>query len=122
MKKITMLTLLTGSLLFGATADKSMEKFSKQLDSIEKTKDVKGFLQLTKQELPSVAEVITNYYETKYCTKDFDKKITISDIRNFANSKQYGFLTFLKIKNEDLFSKTINNYNFLNCGFGQYVN
>lgn len=121
MKKI----LLTG-LLFTSFV------MSEEVPVVEVNKEFKSskeMVQSMKQNFPKIYEVIRDYFETKTCEKDFEKLLSVQEVRDFTESYQFGVLIGLKYNIEnsekhktDYYNTMINSYKFMNCGDKESLN
>lgn len=120
--KILLSCILATNLLLANEIQNDNKIFD--LNSIE-DKKVKEYLNELQTNLPSTAEIIYDYFSSKYCDEKYYSKksfdVINEEMKNFAGtSTQFGFLTANKIINNNEYKKIISNYKYINCGLGKY--
>ncbi len=115
MKKIVLVSLLLVGSMFANEAGSSIKVLNKDY------KTTKELMSAMKQELPTAYATISDYFTAKTCSKNFNKKVTIKQIRDFSATIQFGTLIALKYQNDNHLAKAhyyllIDGYKFMNCG------
>ncbi len=119
--KILLSCVLVTSLLLANETQNNNKIFD--LNIIE-DKKVKEHLNELQTNLPSTAEIINDYFSSKYCDENYYSKksfdVINEELKSFGATQQFGFLTAIKIINNDEYKKIISNYKYINCGLGKY--
>lgn len=115
MKKIFYSCLLISSLMLAE--DKIIDNQKTDL----KEKEINGVkLGDFEKSNPTTYNVIKDFFNAKYCTKDNDfiKFISEKEIEEFGISQQFGFLIGLKYTNKEfpfVYENIISNFKYMNC-------
>jgi hypothetical protein len=119
--KILLSCILVTNLLLANETQNDNEIFD--LNIIE-DKKVKEHLNELQTNLPSTAEIIYDYFSSKYCDENYYSKksfdATNEELKKFGETQQFGFFTAIKIINNNEYKKIISNYKYINCGLGKY--
>lgn len=82
-----------------------------------------------KMGIPSIHDVVNDYYQAKKCTDNITDKVSTNEIQEFVKTYQYSFLIALKTQDTPLakanYDALINSYKAMNCGseeaMGTYI-
>lgn len=82
-----------------------------------------------KMGIPSIHDVVNDYYQAKKCTDNITDKVSTKEIREFVKTYQYSVLIALKTQDTPLakanYDALINSYKAMNCGseeaMGTYI-
>lgn len=134
MKKIIVSSLLAASFMFGANVDldnltqinnEQLKQSIWFLDgdkpfdvSVISDQDMKRFFVSLLVTKPFVAKVIINNFQAKNCKNDltFMNTISLQEIKDFVNSKQYATLLDYGYSNPIYYENIKNNVKYLMCG------
>ena len=114
--------IISAMLLAAITTTSAFADVTKKNDLTSDYKNTKEMIDDAKKNLPTVHEIINDYFHAKTCKEDFTPTVSVKEIREFANSYQYGVLIGLKYQaNESIVAKTnydalINAFKAMNCG------
>lgn len=119
--KVLLSCILATSLLLANETQNDNKIFD--LKIIE-DKKVKEYLNELQTNLPSLAEIINDYFSSKYCDENYYSKKSFDaineELKSFGATQQFGLLQAVKIINNDEYKKIISNYKYINCGLGKY--
>lgn len=96
-----------------------------------KKEDLKTYEMMNglKMGIPSIYNVVNDYYQAKECTDNITDKVSTNEIQEFVKTYQYSVLIGLKTQDTPLakanYDALINSYKAMNCGseeaMGTYV-
>lgn len=115
-KRILSAMLLAAITTTSAMANETIPKAEFKSDY----KNTKEMMIDMKKNFPTLHDVVTDYFQAKTCKKDITSTASIKEVREFANSLQYGVLIALKYQDTPLtkadYLTLISSYKVLNCG------
>lgn len=123
--KILLGCVLVTTLIFANESISVQENSNKIFDlNIIKDKQVKKHLNSLETNLPATAEVIHDYFSSKFCDEYYYSKksfnVIDNEIKSFGMTPQFGFLIAVQTLEHSEYKKIVSNYNFINCGIGKY--
>lgn len=115
-KRILSAMLLAAIATTSAIANETIPKADFKSDY----KNTKEWMNDAKKNLPTVHDIMNDYFQAKTCKEDITLTTSIKEIREFANSFQYGVLIALKYQDTPLakadYLTLISSYKLMNCG------
>lgn len=115
-KRILSAMLLAAIATTGAVANETIPKADFKSDY----KNTKEMMIDMKKNLPTLHDIVTDYFQAKTCKEDITLTTSVKEVREFANSFQYGVLIALKYQDTPLtkadYLTLISSYKVMNCG------
>ncbi len=115
-KRILSAMLLAAIATTSAMANETIPKADFKSDY----KNTKEMMIDMKKNFPTLHDVVTDYFQAKTCKEDITLTTSVKEVREFANSFQYGVLIALKYQDTPLtkadYLTLISSYKVMNCG------
>ena len=115
-KRILSAMLLAAIATTSAMANETIPKADFKSDY----KNTKEMMIDMKKNFPTLHDVVTDYFQAKTCKEDITLTTSVKEVREFANSFQYGVLIALKYQDTPLakadYLTLISSYKLMNCG------
>lgn len=112
--------ILSAMLLAAITTTGAIANDTKTTSLTGDYKNTKEMMADMKTDLPVVYDVVTDYFQAKTCKEDITLTTSIKEVREFANSFQYGVLIALKYQDSPIMKANYltltSAYKAMNCG------
>lgn len=120
---------MLSAILLAAVTASTFANETKNLELKSDSKHTSEMMNGLKMSIPSIYNVVNDYYQAKECTDNITDKVSTNEIQEFVKTYQYSVLIALKTQDTPIakanYDALINSYKAMNCGseeaMGTYI-